>query len=266
LKNWIVNIKSLDRVTQLIIVLSVLFIPTAIVPNFMLNVWALPADYTQFIFKPWTLITYSFIHENFLHLFSNVLVLYFIGNIFLDFFSEKKFWIYYIMGSIAGGLFYLIYEGFNPNSNHSVLLGASAAITALMLGITSKIPHYGLNFRFIGRIELWILSSIWILLSIIGIGGFQAGAAVAHLGGGLVGYLLTLLWELDVKVHKPKTKFKTIYRNPNKPDVKMSVANKRLNNKQVDNILDKISKSGYDSLTKEEREFLFNQKNNGNSK
>lgn len=252
-------IKEVNSLEKIIILIVVVFIPGVLLPYFVIEWGALPNHLGELLFKPWTIISYSFVHVNFLHFIFNLLVLYYIGNIFLDFFTEKQFLIYYFSGVVVGGIFFYLLGLYLPQKD--ALIGASAGITSLMMGLTAKVPNYKLNFRFIGFINLWILSLIWILISIFGLYGVQAGGAVAHLGGGLIGFILTY-YSLSInKQPKKKNNFKKIYVNPKAKEVKMSYRNSKNQQEQVDAILDKISKSGYDSLSKEEKEFLFNQRN-----
>lgn len=252
-------IKNANSLEKIIIFLVMVFVPSILLPYLSIEWGSLPNHFKDFIHKPWTIFTYSFVHIEFLHFISNLLVLYFIGNIFLDFFSEKQFLIYYFAGVFVGGIFFYILNYYFPQKD--ALIGASAGITSLLMGLTAKVPNYKLNFRFIGFINLWILSLIWILISIFGLYSIQAGAAIAHLGGGLTGFILTYLLPTITFNTKKKKIFKKVYINPEAKNAKLSYRNSKNQNEQVDAILDKISKFGYATLSQEEKEFLFNQSN-----
>lgn len=251
-------------ITLLFYVVSVLF------RNFTTEWLTLPASFAQVSAKPWTLLTYGLVHFDLFHILSNLIVLYFIGNLFLDFFSPKKFLIYYILGLLVGGILFIgYYELSNQTTNWS-LIGASAAVTSIFIGVAAKVPHYALRLRFVGSVELWVLAAIWIAISALGSTGVNAGSGVAHLGGAITGYLLTAYFNEGASVEKilkrkPKAKknsFKKVYRTKSSIKTKPSHAKKKKNQQKVDAILDKISKSGYEALTKDEKDFLFNQKEN----
>ncbi len=263
--NIITTIKNTNAVEQIILVCLLFFVPSVLVPYWMLDWFSLPNNVNEFLNKPWTIFTYGFVHIRFLHIFSNLLVLYYFGNLFVDFFNKRIFLIYYLSGILAGGVFFLVYSQFSNNPIASPLIGSSAAVTAIFIGLTAKVPHYALNFRFIGNIEIWILAVIWVFLSVVGTSGVDPGASVAHLGGGVLGYALTFIYG-DQKWFKfngrpsKKIQFKKVYKNPHGIKTKPSYRNNKENQEQINAILDKISKSGYDSLSKDEKEFLFNQK------
>jgi membrane associated rhomboid family serine protease len=257
-------------IVEKIIYLNVfLFFFTYIFTNFIINWFALPANFNEFIYKPWTIISYAFIHERLFHILSNLLILYYIGSLFLDFYSKKQFINFYFLGAIVGG-FVFILSNYSNITNEPPLGGASAAVLAIFVGIATKIPRYSLQLRFIGSVELWVLAAIWVILSILQLATDEKGSAFAHLGGALFGFLYAKQLEKGndigkwfeniihffVNLTKPKNKsnLKTVYRSKNttKPqDVE------KTKQRKIDDILDKISKSGYESLSKEEKEFLF---------
>lgn len=232
----------------------------------MLDHFSLAASSTELGNKPWSLITYAFIHTRLFHILSNIIILYFIGNLFLDFFSSKKLLLYYVLGLLFGGLLFIAYFALSNETSNWSLIGASAAVTALFIGVAAKVPRYALQLRFVGSVELWVLAAIWIVLSVVGTAGVNAGSGIAHLGGVAVGYVLTTFFtEGDALIKlfekkQKKTHFTKVYKNPATPKTRPGISRIKQNQRKVDAILDKISKSGYDALTKEEKEFLFNQK------
>lgn len=238
--------------------------------NFISNWFALPSNLESFISKPWTILTYGFLHSNFPHVFFNLLFLYYIGNLFLSFFTPKQFLNYFILGTLVGGLFYLV---LNPGE---YLVGASSGIMAILVGLATKIPTYEIRLNLIGGVKLWIIALIYILVSIAGLNGLNSGGNIAHLGGALLGFVYTKQLEkgLDIgkilesiinfftNVFKPREKsyLKTVYKKKN---IKRKPTYKESNEKQqkIDSILDKLSKSGYESLNKDEKDFLFKSGN-----
>lgn len=232
--------------------------------NFMIEWFALSPQFDTFITRPWTLITYGFLHSGFLHILFNLIFLYYIGNLFLDFFSKKQFITYYFLGIIFGGIIYLLSYNYLPalQNQQTILVGASAGVIAILVGIASYIPNYALQFRFIGSIKLLYIAIGFVILDIVQIPVNNAGGHLAHLGGAIIGFLLTTyfnqgkginLWPENLFQSKKNKPLKTVYKN--KTSGKNS--NPAEHQKKIDAILDKISKSGYDTLTKEEKDFLF---------
>lgn len=232
--------------------------------NLFVNWFSLPAQFDQFLTKPWTLITYGFLHADFFHILFNLLILYYIGNLFLDFFSKRDFLIYYLSGIVVGGIIYLTSYNFFPGlkGSNSILLGASAGVTAILIGLATKIPNYAINFSFIGAIKLWYIAVAFVIIDLIQLPINNTGGHLAHLGGALIGFLLTnqvnkgkSLSQLFGFLFKPKKEkpLKTVYRNPQARKNTTSSDQQQ----KIDAILDKISKSGYEALSKEEKDFLF---------
>lgn len=258
-------------VEKIIYINVLLFFITALFTGFMINWFALPATLNEFLVKPWTIITYAFIHKNLLHVLSNLIVLYYIGNLFLDFHTQKQFLNFYFLGAFIGGSIFLANYYFT-NKIGVPLAGASAAVTTVFVAIATKIPRYALLLRFIGSIELWVLAAIWVGLSLLQLRNIENGAAMAHLGGALFGFLYAKQLEkgndigkrfensisffVNLFKSKRKSHLKTVYKSNKKPITKSETeASKQ---QKINAILDKIGKSGYDSLTKEEKDFLFN--------
>jgi membrane associated rhomboid family serine protease len=266
------KIKQISMVEKLIYLLIAIFVIEKLLitfsffndgtTNFVLQYFSLSSSLNHFLTKPYTLISYSFLHGGFIHLIFNLIVLYYIGNLFLDYFNEKKFLIYFILGSVFGGILFLLsYNYFNVfNNQNAYLVGASASITAIMVGLATRIPNFEMNFRFIGYVKLWMVTAIWVLLSFILIPNGNAGGQIAHLGGAIIGFILTKYYFLENNV-KPKF----ILKKQNKSNLKMVYKNdqglsnyqkKGVKQRKIDALLDKISNSGYDVLTEEEKEFL----------
>ena len=236
--------------------------------NFIVKWFSLDDSFTALFTKPWTIISYGFLHADFLHILMNLIVLYFIGNLFVQYFTQKQLLNFYILGTLFGGLLYLISQNYFPlfEGENSILVGASAGVSAIFIGIATYLPNYQLKLRFIGFVKLWHLAAIWIGLDLLALTGGNAGGHFAHLGGSLFGFLYVnqasnkeiKIWDKLASFFKTKKKpLKTVYKSPKRNS--NTVKNTSLNQQQIDIILDKISKSGYDTLTKEEKEFLFKQ-------
>lgn len=257
----VIYLKKTQDVERIILAFILFFIVALILPKFITDFFSLPSKYQDLSYKPWTLVTYGFIHFRFVHLFFNSLILFYIGNIFNDFFNDNKLYLYFIVGSVVGGVMFLIYNMLQITQPFAYLIGASAGISAIATGLVIKVPHYNIYIRFVGFVKYWILYVIWIAITIIGLFTFQAGASVAHLGGLFAGLLLTYShFQLNFKNKKTKTSFKKVYVNAKAPKVKKSYRNQMQLQQEIDTILDKISRNGYDSLSEAEKDFLKQQK------
>ena len=236
--------------------------------NVLVSWLSLPASFDDFILKPWTILTYGFLHVGFLHILFNLIALYYIGHLFKNYFTSKQLLNFYIYGTVFGGVLFLLSYNFFPvfssQKDNNVLLGASAGISAIFIGIATYMPNYELKFPLIGFIKLWMLAAIWVLMDIIQIPVSNAGGHIAHLGGAILGFMYVSSAsnvKLDIlnplkNLFKKKSSLRTVYKSKTtvtKP------ARKTKNQQEIDSILDKISKSGYDTLSKEEKDFLFKQ-------
>ncbi|MCK9617473.1 MAG: rhomboid family intramembrane serine protease [Lentimicrobiaceae bacterium] len=237
---------------------------------------AVPADIHSIIAKPWTLITYMFLHENFLHLFFNMIVLYFSGKIFLEYLSERQLLGVYIFGGIAGALVYIVsynvFPVFSPVLPVSVALGASASVLSILVAIAAYVPQYNVQLIIFGRVKLKYLAIAFVVIDLLSIERENPGGHIAHLGGALWGivyiyfflqkpfmskvpsFSLNKYWN---KVFTKKSKLKKVYSGTRPVTDEEYNARRAANQKKMDKVLDKISKSGYNSLTTEEKEFLF---------
>ena len=232
---------------------------------------ALPSLFSSFITKFWTLFTYMFFHADFWHLFWNIVVLWFSSRYFLYYFTSKQLSSVYFCGGFFAGFVYLGYYQFVGVNTQ--LIGASGSILAILMAVTVYAPYTQVRIFSMDFIKLWHVSFIILFLDIIEMPFNNFGGHLAHLGGALFGFIYIKLLQTGKDITKPfsalldtfanlfkpkkKTPFKKVHRNATKNVVNSSVSNKDFAQKQIDDILDKISKSGYDSLTKEEKEFLF---------
>lgn len=248
--------------------------------EFIVKWLALPADVTTIIYKPWTVITYMFLHEQLFHIFFNLLVLYFGGRIFLQFLSQKKLVVTYLLGGLAGGLLYIIafnvFPVFKPILPISVALGASASVMAILIAAATYVPNFVVRLIFIGNVKLKYLAMVYIVMDLISIPQGNAGGHIAHIGGALFGFIyiqqlkkgrdfaagFSRFLDAIKNMFKPRKKMKVVYNKATKTKSDYDYnAEKKTNQDKIDAILDKISKSGYDSLTAEEKAILFDASN-----
>jgi len=235
---------------------------------------SLNANLEIFITKPWTLISYSFLHADFIHLLFNLLMLYFIGQLFQTFFNKFQLLAVYFFGGIFAGIIFLIGSLFFENKMEVV--GASGAIMALLFAITTYRPNMNVRLLLIGNVKIWYIAAFFVFLDVIQIPLSNAGGHITHLGGALFGFIyiqclnkgfdfgkfFVWLHDLFSKDKNKYTKFKNVYTNSKTNQASSSKTKFQINDnqKEIDIILDKISKSGYESLSKDEKEFLFKQR------
>jgi membrane associated rhomboid family serine protease len=267
-------------VVRLIFINSIVFIALRIVflffklsghpYDFPFTMWlSMPSVPAQLLLRPWTLITYMFYHEDILHFLFNMLNLYWFGKIFMMYFDARKMINVYLLGGVVGGLVYFAFYNLFPTVfGPSILMGASASIIALMTVSAFYAPNMRLMMVFIGEIKLIYIWLFSVIMYVILIASDNAGGNLAHLGGALFGYLwikqfrkgkdislwLTKAGESIVSLFK-RRKMKVTYKRP--VDDKEYNRQKTINQQEIDRILDKISKGGYDSLTKDEKDTLF---------
>ncbi len=245
---------------------------------FPISEWmAMPSSPVALLFKPWTLITYMFYHEEVLHFLFNMLNLYWFGKIFLMYFDEKKLVSVYLIGGVAGGLLYFaLYNIFPATFHPAILMGASASIIAIMTAAAIYAPNFKLYMVFIGEVKLIYIAIFSIILYAILIASDNPGGNIAHLGGAFFGYLWAKQFMRGRELTRgfsgfldsvfslfKRKKLKVTYKRPPTNDVEYK-KQKLINQKEVDRILDKISKGGYENLSKEEKETLFKVSNKTN--
>ncbi|WP_394907242.1 rhomboid family intramembrane serine protease [uncultured Mesonia sp.] len=248
--------------------------------NFFVNWFSFPTQIESWLYKPWSVISYAFLHAGFFHLLFNMIVLHFAGRFFLTFFAPKKLLNYYFLGAISGALLFALSYNLFPvfsNLGNVPLIGASAAVMAILIGVATQAPQMQIRLLLIGNVKLWHIAVVFVVLDVIRIPFGNAGGHIAHLGGALLGYAYTKqlnkgndigLWFEKIfdavagwfssASSSKKTPFKKVYRNPrNTYTAKAKQASKTDKQKKIDAILDKISENGYESLSKEEKDFLF---------
>jgi membrane associated rhomboid family serine protease len=237
--------------------------------------FSLPSSFWGILEKPWTLVSYAFFHASFSHLFFNMIMLYFGGQLFLNLFNAKRFLSVYFLGLITGGLVFLLSYTIFPvfSGNGASLIGASAGVTAIFIFICAYMPYQEVRVLFF-NIKLWQLGVFFILTDLIQIPNGNAGGHLAHIGGGILGLVYAnklkegqdigrffdaVLSSLSKVFTRTKSPLKTAYKNNKSASSKgvTTAYKEREQQKKIDAILDKISHSGYDSLTKEEKDYLF---------
>ena len=249
---------------------------------FMPAWFALPADLGLLFHRFWAPITYMFLHEEFFHLFFNMLCLYWFGKIFLSVFSERHLLGLYFVGGLIAALFYImaynIFPYYAPFVSASTLRGASGSIMAIVVASATRLPNMEIRLLLVGGVKLKYVAVVAVLTSFFGITSGNGGGELAHLGGALSGYLFIAFldkgtditaWfnkiiDAIVTIFKPQQmKVKKGKKNAAKQSKKMTDAeynmNKTKNMFEIDRILDRIKESGYDSLTTEEKKRLFEQ-------
>ena len=246
--------------------------------NWILHYFALPANTVDLALRPWTLVSYMFLHIDFWHILFNMLWLFWFGKIFMEYLSSNQLLITYLAGGVVGGLLYIIafniFPVFHATIESSVALGASASVMAIVTAISFFVPNYSIQMLFLGRIKILYLAILLFVFDFIAIPGGNAGGHIAHIGGAFFGYFYSLylrktsytystgaFTSLMKKISnlfrpKPGVSYRSPYSARPKTDEYFNVE-KNLNQKKVDIILEKISRGGYDSLTKEEKDFLF---------
>jgi len=246
---------------------------------FIEKLFLLPPKFTDFLSRPWTLITYAFGHDwlGVWHIIGNMLALYWFGKLFIEYLGNDKLIAVYVLGALAGGIIYLLAFNLVPffiaRATFPGLIGASAAVFAVMMAIVTLIPDYTFFLMLLGPVKIKYIALFYIVLSFIGTIGSNDGGNIAHLGGLLIGFVYTKQLQAGVNwggwitatidwfrgLTKPSPKVKVTYR---KSEPTQKSASKQSFNKatqeEIDAILDKISDKGYESLTKEEKEKLFN--------
>ena len=254
--------------------------------NWMLSFLALPASIGPLSVKPWTLLTYMFLHLDFFHILFNMLWLYWFGRIFLEYLNPRQLLLTYILGGIAGGLLYIlafnIFPVFHPQLVTSLALGASASVMAIVMAISLYVPNYTIQLLFVGRVKIIYLALILFIFDFFAIPAGNSGGHFAHIGGAIWGliYVLSLRkgflpqmsgtssgWSnmlRNIFSHRQKTTADEYTQYSRAKTDDEYNAGKLEKQKKTDSILEKISKGGYDSLTKEEKAFLFksSEKNN----
>jgi len=240
--------------------------------NFLVEKLSMPSDLQQLLYQPWSLLTYMFLHVDIMHILFNMIILFWTGTLFSEYLGNEKLWTTYVLGAIAGAIAYLIAFNISPafsaQVSYSHLMGASAGVIAVLVAIATLLPEYTVQLFIIGPVRLKYVALISILLYFISIPLGNAGGHIAHLGGALFGFIMikqlkkgndmtAWLSKLFKKRGWKKSQMKIVRdrKFANDDNYKDAVLTKQ---EAVDKVLDKINKSGFDSLSKEEKAILYN--------
>lgn len=226
------------------------------IKNIDLIKWfTIDADFGQLIFKPWSIITYGFLHGSFSHIFWNMIILYYFGKILNNLFGDKLLKKLYLSGIVAGGLTYVISYNVFPvfRGVESVMIGASAGVMSVLFYLASYSPQMGIRIFFFD-VKIIYIALFLFFYDIIQIPLNNSGGHIAHIGGAIWGYYYCIS---NNKGEDFTQSIFNIFKTTKKKNTKASQNNNNFDQKKIDSILDKISDSGYDSLTKKEKEYLF---------
>ncbi len=268
---------------KLIYINSIIFIILSILDVFsfmfqfniepIINKLYLPTSFQALIKQPWSFISYMFLHNGFLHLLFNMIWLHIGGKLFLQYLNPKQLLSTYILGGLFGGITLVIAYNyipvFKPLANEAIAIGASASVFAIMVAIATYAPNYALKFPLIGFLKLKYIATFMVFIDILSIPKGNAGGHIAHIGGAIFGYFYVkklqkgkdlsidffYIFNIIKSTFKIKKPLKKVYKRP-KSDYEFN-SEKSKKQKEVDKILEKIAKSGYESLNKKEKATLF---------
>ncbi len=240
-----------------------------------INLFAIPALFSSFFTKPWTIITYMFVHQEIWHILFNMLWLYWFGKIFLEYLDQRKLVAVYLLGGISGALVYVIsfniFPVFAAVVSDSVAIGASASVMAIVIAIAAYVPDYTVQLFILGRIKIKYLAlAIFIMTSVMDF-SVNSGGKLAHIGGAFFGYFYSInlrhgrdmgkginrILDFLAALFKPRRNIKVTHKK--QADEYEYNKVKSEHQARINLILDKISKGGYDSLTREEKDTLFRE-------
>jgi membrane associated rhomboid family serine protease len=228
---------------------------------------SLPSALDRLMLQPWSIISYMFLHTGVLHILFNMLILYWSGRLFTEYLGSEKLWATYVLGGITGGLLYLASYNLLPvfSGKEAYLMGASAGVVAVMVAIATLLPDYIVHLLLFGPVRLKYVALVSVLLYFISIPGSNSGGEIAHLGGAAFGFVMIRQLRKGRDLTAWLRGFsRRLSTNPSRrklyrviPERKPSASSGSLTQENIDRILDKINKSGFDSLTKEEKEVLY---------
>jgi membrane associated rhomboid family serine protease len=245
------------------------------IENFIKDNLSLGLSFNGLINKPWTIITYMFTHIAVMHIFWNMITLYWFGQILIQYTNKNKIVPLYLFGGISGALLTILLFTIVPILHvylGAPIIGASAGVTAIIVATATLVPNVNMNMIFIGPVKLVYVALFVIFIDILNVASYDnIGGNISHLGGALIGYIFIVQYKKGRDMSKivnrffdwvsglfkssPKSKMKVAYKR-GVSDEEYNY-NKKREQENLDNILDKISRSGYESLTKNEKEILF---------
>ncbi|MGY0040114.1 rhomboid family intramembrane serine protease [Pedobacter sp. NJ-S-72] len=223
---------------------------------------AFPAALPKLPFRFYTILTYQFFHTDIFHILFNMLWLFWMGRIFLDFLKPRQFHFVYLAGGMMGAVIYAlaynIFPAFASSVYAATIVGSSASVMAIAVATATLLPDYTMNLMFIGNVKLKYLLMAYIVIDLISIASQNPGGSFAHLGGALLGFVYIKLLQggNDLSGWFERKPVLKVVKN-DKPNPGARNKTGKVNQKEVDAVLDKVSKSGYDKLSKAEKEILF---------
>jgi membrane associated rhomboid family serine protease len=264
----------------LIILRAIFFIAQSDSYQLIMRQLALPSDGYSLLRHPWTLLSYAFVHEGFLHILFNMLNLYWFGQLIREYLGDRRLVNLYILGALFGAVFFLLAYNFIPALQPYVgqpVIGASASVTAVIVAAATLLPDFTFMLFIIGAVKIkWIAVAV-VLISIAGISGGNPGGEITHLGGALLGFLfvkqlkagrdmgspITAISEWFGRIFSQKPGMRVTHRQPVATGARSATGSSKSSGPaaagqdEIDLILDKISHSGYESLSKDEKQKLF---------
>ncbi len=246
--------------------------------NALPELLSVPSVTSELLKRPWTPVTYMFLHTGFIHILFNILGLYWFGKLFLYRLDGDKLLSVYLLGGLWGAFFYIVAYNVFPvfESVNGLLMGASASVFAILVSIAFYDPNNEILLPFIGQVRLKYIALFYVLLSVIGISTSNPGGNIAHLGGAFWGWFyiyqlgkgkdmgegfvvfLSKIGIVSASLFKPREKMKVTHKQTPRNDHDYNRM-KNAEQEEINRILEKIAKGGYDSLTKKEKEILFKQ-------
>ncbi|HEX8349308.1 MAG TPA: rhomboid family intramembrane serine protease [Hymenobacter sp.] len=241
----------------------------------IVRLFSLPSEPDSLIRRPWTVLTYAFLHQGFLHIIFNMLNLYWFGSLVREYLGDRKLVSLYILGGLAGAALFLLSYNLIPvfkMGPPAEVLGASGAVTAIIVGAATLLPDYTFNLFLFGPVRIKYIAAVVVLISLAGIDGGNAGGEIAHLGGAILGFVFIRQLQRGTDLGRPvqavgdfvggvfsgRPRLRVTHRS--RP-VEASTAKRgtvvKPEQDEIDLILDKISRSGYESLSKDEKQKLF---------
>ena len=253
------------------VVLLIFGVPVAIHDKLDLYL-QFPSSPFEFLHKPWSIITYQFMHSGLWHILFNMIMFLFAGRIFREYLGDKKLLAVYLLGGVAGALMFMLGYNVLPflKNTDGEILGASASIMAILVAVGTLLPRYTVFLFFLGAVRLVYIVLFLVVVDFLSIGFTNTGGSLAHLGGSLFGYIYIVLLQRGTDIGAWLTKLIEGIANlfKKKSSVRLHSYNEtprrakpvrpgRISQDEVDTILDKIAQSGYESLTQREKDILF---------
>jgi membrane associated rhomboid family serine protease len=270
------------RILEVVLVLTGIIDQTSSYHQIYLDLLGLPSDLGQLLLRPWTLITTFFTHYGFFHILFNMLFLYWFGRLIHEYLGNSRLINLYILGGLAGGILYILIYNLSPlfvdEVGRSALIGASASVFAIVVAAATLMPDHQFYLLLLGPVKIKYIAIFYVAMSFIGSIGPNAGGDIAHLGGAIIGYFYIRSMQRGVDIGswiqttldfiksffvRPKVKVthrsSTTSARSRRPSKSATTSSStHIPQDEIDAILDKISEKGYESLTKEEKQKLFN--------